>query len=156
MRAAHIGQVANQIDQAITTWMARNSILLLRISIAIVFIWFGALKFIPGMSPAEDLVRATLPFLPGALIFPVLGAWEIIIGLGFLSGRFTRITLALLFAQMIGTLLPLVLLPERVFHSGVGLTLEGQYIIKNLVLISGALVVGATARGGAIVPERQA
>lgn len=155
MRAVLFEDVANQIDQAITRWMARNSIALLRISIAIVFIWFGGLKFMPGMSPAEDLVRATLPFLPGALLFPLLGAWEIVIGLGFLSGRFTRITLLLLFAQMAGTLLPLILLPERVFHSGFGLTLEGQYIIKNLVLISSALVVGATARGGALMPERQ-
>jgi uncharacterized membrane protein YkgB len=145
--------VFNQVDVTITRIMARHSITLLRISIGIVFIWFGALKLWPGMSPAEDLVRATMPFLPPQLFLPTLALWEIVIGLGFVSGRFTRATILLLFAQMVGTVLPLFTLPDRVYHHFPGLTLEGQYIIKNLVLISAALVVGATARGGRIVAD---
>jgi uncharacterized membrane protein YkgB len=153
MRATQISTAFNHIDVMLTRWMARHSIMLLRFSIGIIFIWFGALKLIPGMSPAADLIQATMPFLPGALLLFVLATWEILIGVGFISGRFTRMTLFLLLPQMAGTALPLFLLPDRVFTSFPGLTLEGQYIIKNLVLISAALVVGATARGGQLVAD---
>ncbi len=137
------------IDVRITRWMARNGIPILRIALGIVFVWFGALKLVPGLSPAEELVRATVPFLPAELFLPLLGLWEIVIGLGFLTGRALRVTILLLFLQMPGTLAPVVLLPERVFTAfPFGLTLEGQYIVKNLVLIAAALVIGATVRGG--------
>lgn len=139
----------DELDLAITRWMAGNGVTILRIALGVVFVWFGALKLIPGMSPAEDLVRATVPFLPGGVFVPALGVWEIVIGLGFLAGRALRITILLLFLQMPGTLSPIVLLPERVFTAfPLGLTLEGQYIVKNLVLIAAALVIGATVRGG--------
>lgn len=136
------------VDTAITRWMADHGITILRIALGVVFVWFGALKFVPGLSPAEDLVRATVPFLPGDLFLPFLGLWEVAIGLGFLTGRALRITILLLFLQMPGTLSPVVLLPDRVFtHFPFGLTLEGQYIVKNVVLIAAALVIGATVRG---------
>jgi uncharacterized membrane protein YkgB len=139
-------------DARIAGWMAENGITLLRIAIGLVFFWFGALKLVPGLSPAEGLVRATTPFLPGELFVPVLGVWELLIGLGFLTGRALRATIALLFLQMPGTFLPLVLLPEVVYTAfPFGLTLEGQYIVKNLVLIAAALVVGATVRGGRLL-----
>jgi uncharacterized membrane protein YphA (DoxX/SURF4 family) len=124
----------------------------LRVTLGVVFVWFGALKLFPGLSPAEDLVRATVPFLPGRIFLPFLGFWEIVIGLGFLTGRALRLTIFLLFLQMPGTMAPVVLLPEQVFTAfPFGLTLEGQYIVKNLVLIAGALVIGATVRGGGLV-----
>jgi uncharacterized membrane protein YkgB len=139
----------DEMDVAITRWMANNGVLILRVALGTVFVWFGALKLVPGMSPAEDLVRATVPFLPGSLFVPFLGVWEVVIGLGFLTGRALRLTILLLFLQMPGTLSPIVLLPERVFTTfPLGLTLEGQYIVKNLVLIAAALVIGATVRGG--------
>jgi uncharacterized membrane protein YkgB len=142
------------VDHRITHWMARAGIPILRIALGVVFIWFGALKLVPGLSPAEDLVLATVPFLPGHLFMRVLAVWEIVIGLGFLTGRALRLTIFLLFLQMPGTLSPLFLLPERVFTVfPYGLTLEGQYIVKNLVLISAALVIGATVRGGRLVEE---
>jgi hypothetical protein len=79
----------------------------------------------------------------------VLAAWEVLIGLGLLTGRLLRITLLLLFVQMAGTLLPLVFFPAETFkHFPYAPTLEGQYIIKNLVLVAAAIVVGATVRGG--------
>jgi uncharacterized membrane protein YkgB len=138
----------DRIDTAITHWMAAHGIPILRVALGVVFIWFGALKFVPGLSPAEELVRATVPFLPGELFLPVLGLWEVAIGLGFVTGRALRITILLLYLQMPGTLAPVVLLPERVFTAfPYGLTLEGQYIVKNLVLIAAALVIGATVRG---------
>jgi uncharacterized membrane protein YkgB len=142
----------DRADAAITRWMARHGLTILRVAIGIVFVWFGALKLVPGLSPAEDLVRATVPFLPGEVFLPVLAAWEIAIGLGFVAGRALRGAILLLFLQMPGTLAPVVLLPERVFTAfPYGLTLEGQYIVKNLVLISAALVIGATVRGGRLV-----
>jgi uncharacterized membrane protein YkgB len=137
------------VDVAITRWMARHGVTLLRVALGLVFVWFGALKLFPGLSPAEGLVRATVPFLPGELFLPLLGVWEMAIGLGFVSGRALRLTILLLFLQMPGTLAPIFLLPERVFTAfPFGLTLEGQYIVKNLVLIAAALVIGATVRGG--------
>jgi uncharacterized membrane protein YkgB len=144
------------VDAAITHWMAGHGITVLRLALGVVFIWFGALKLVPGLSPAEDLVRATVPFLPGHLFLPFLGVWEIAIGLGFLTGRALRFTILLLFLQMPGTLAPMVLLPERVFSMfPAGLTLEGQYIVKNTVLIAAALVIGATVRGARLVEERK-
>jgi uncharacterized membrane protein YkgB len=145
------------VDVAITRWMAARGIRILRIALGVVFVWFGALKLVPGLSPAEDLVRATVPFLPGEWFLPFLGLWEVAIGLGFLTGRALRITILLLFLQMPGTLAPIVLLPSRVFTVlPVGLTLEGQYIVKNLVLIAAALVIGATVRGARLREEQQA
>jgi len=145
----------DKVDTRITTWMARYGIVLLRVALGIVFIWFGALKLFPGWSPAEGLVRATVPFLPGEVFLPLLAIWEILIGLGFLTGRALRLTILLLFLQMPGTLSPILLLPDRVFTSiPFGLTIEGQYIVKNLVLITAALVIGATVRG--VRPVRQA
>jgi uncharacterized membrane protein YkgB len=146
-------------DTKITHWMARAGIPILRIALGVIFIWFGALKLVPGLSPAEDLVIATVPFIPGSVFMPVLAVWEIVIGLGFLTGRALRLTILLLFLQMPGTMSPIFLLPERVFTAfPYGLTLEGQYIVKNLVLISAALVIGATVRGGRLVenaPEEE-
>jgi uncharacterized membrane protein YkgB len=146
----------DSIDAVITRWMADKGITVLRVALGIVFVWFGALKFFPGLSPAEDLVRATVPFVPGDIFLPFLGLWEVAIGLGFLTGRALRLTILLLFLQMPGTLAPVALLPERVFTLfPFGLTLEGQYIVKNLVLIAAALVIGATVRGARLVEETE-
>jgi uncharacterized membrane protein YkgB len=141
-------------DTRITHWMARAGIPILRVALGIIFIWFGALKLVPGLSPAEGLVLATVPFMPGHTFMIILALWEIAIGLGFLTGRALRLAILLLFLQMPGTLSPIFLLPEVVFTAfPYGLTLEGQYIVKNLVLISAALVIGATVRGGRLVDE---
>lgn len=152
--------VASQIhwaDNLLTQWMARYGITLLRIGLGIIFFWFGALKLFPGWSPAEDLVRNTVYFVPPDLFIPVLAVWEMAIGLGLITGLFMRTTLFLLFLQMPGTALPLLVLPGAVWHSfPFGLTLEGQYIIKNLVLIAAGLVIGSTVRGGRIVSDPEA
>lgn len=139
----------NQIDSKITQWMARYGVILLRISIGVVFFWFGTLKLIPDASPAEALIRDTLPFLPMNLFIPFLAVWEMVIGLGFMSGKFMRATILLMFLQMGGAVSPIFLNPSAVFVTfPFILTLEGQYIIKNIVLMSAAIVVGATVRGG--------
>jgi uncharacterized membrane protein YkgB len=134
------------IDRRIAGWMARNGHFILRMGLAVVFIWFGLLKPL-GMSPAADLVRRTVYFLPPDFFLSVLGWWEVAIGVGLLLRPLNRVAIFLLFLQMPGTLLPLVLLPDVCFTSiPFGLTLEGQYIIKNAVLIGAALVVGGTVR----------
>lgn len=144
----------DRIDRAITAWMARYGLLFLRIGVGIVFFWFGALKLVPGLSPAEDLVRSTTYFVDPDWFLPVLALWEMAIGLGLIVGRFMRVTLLLLFLQMPGTALPLVILPDAVWtHFPYGLTLEGQYIVKNLALIGAGVVLGGTVRGGHLTPE---
>ena len=144
-----IGKYFDKLDKTITTWMGENGLLILRISLGIVFFWFGLLKFFPGLSPAENLVRNTVYFISPDIFIPILALWETTIGIGLITGKYMRITLLLLFLQMPGTALPLIVLPDTVWTSfPYGLTLEGQYIIKNLVLIGGGLVLGATVRGG--------
>lgn len=136
----------DKVDPRIAGWMERNGVRLLRISVGIVFVWFGALKTI-GMSPAQELVARTVYWFPPEVFIPILGWWEILIGLGLLIRPLARLAIALLFLQMPGTFLPLVLLPDICFTAiPYGLTIEGQYIVKNLVLISAALVVGGTVR----------
>jgi uncharacterized membrane protein YphA (DoxX/SURF4 family) len=149
-----------QIDDRITSFMQHNGIPFLRISLGIIFFWFGFLKFFPGLSPAIQIATDTINKLTFGIIEPnvaiiILAVWETLIGIGLLSGKYLRITLFLLFTQMIGTMTPLLLFPTETFtRFPFAPTLEGQYIIKNLVLISAGLVVGATVRGGRIVEEK--
>ncbi len=144
----------NNIDKSITKWMAGAGIKFLRIGLGIVFFWFGMLKFFPGMSPAEELIRNTIYFIDPDIFVPILAGWEALIGIGLITGKFMRVTLLLLYLQMPGTALPLILLPDVVWNIfPYGLTLEGQYIIKNLVLIGAGLVLGGTVRGGRFIPE---
>ena len=137
--------------------MSQYGILFLRISLGIIFFWFGVLKFIPGLSPAQDIATLTIERLTFGFIEPevsiiILAIWETLIGLGLIFGVFLRATLFLLFTQMLGTMTPLIFFPTETFIIFPFVpTLEGQYIIKNLVLISAGLVVGATVRGGRIV-----
>ena len=144
----------DSVDRQITNWMARHGLRLNRIGLGIIFFWFGALKLFPGLSPAEELVRNTVYFVDPDFFIPILALWEMAIGLGLIFGKFMRATLLLLFLQMPGTALPLLLLPEVVWtHFPYGLTLEGQYIIKNLVLVTSGIVLGGTVRGGFLQSE---
>jgi len=155
----------NQLDVRLSRWAAKHGPAILRITLGIIFLWFGALKFVPGLSPADELAGRTirdltLGMVEPAVSRPVLAAWETLIGLGLLIGCgrvgwrsiVLRGTILLLALQMPGTFMPLLLYPGETFtRFPYAPTLEGQYIIKNLVLIAAATVVGATVRGGAIV-----
>ncbi|MEX1280090.1 MAG: DoxX family protein [Acidimicrobiia bacterium] len=149
----------DRLDRAITAWMADHGVTLLRLSIGFVFVWFGALKFVPGLSPADQIATDTSLVLTFGLLSEDaarigLALLEVTIGIGLLTGRFLRVTLLLLFAQMAGTLTPLIIFPERIWTDfPFALTLEGQYIFKNAVLISAGFVIGATVRGGRLVDE---
>lgn len=142
----YISSLILKIDPVIARFMNRWSNTAIRISFGIIFIWFGILKPF-NLSSAESLLRATVVWLPfGSPDFwvIVIGWWEVAIGVTFLFQKTTRIAIALLFLQMFGTFLPLFLLPEITFQNGNILTpsLEGQYIIKNVMIISAALVLG--------------
>jgi uncharacterized membrane protein YphA (DoxX/SURF4 family) len=148
-----------ETDIRVTEWMARHGVFLLRISLGLVFLWFGVLKFFPGLSPAQDLATRTIGVITFGLVSPsvalaVLATWEMLIGIGLISGVAMRATLLLLFVQMLGTIMPVFLFPGEVFaRFPYAPTLEGQYIIKNLVLISAGIVIGATVRGGNMVAD---
>jgi uncharacterized membrane protein YkgB len=146
----------NDFDKILSQWMASTGIKFLRIGLGIIFFWFGVLKFFPGLSPAEELVRNTIYFLNPDIFMPILAVWETLIGIGLISGKFMRLTILLLFLQMPGTAMPLFILPEVVWNVfPYGLTLEGQYIIKNLVLIGAGLVLGGTVREGQAVQNKR-
>ena len=136
-------------DRRIADTMSRWGEPAMRLSFAIIFFWFGILKPL-GVSAAAPLVLATVKWMPGLAAdqwLSVIGWWEVAIGLTFLFRKTTRIAIALLFLQMGGTFLPLILLPEVTFQeNGIPFlpTMEGQYIIKNLMVISAAMVVGGT------------
>jgi uncharacterized membrane protein YkgB len=147
------------IDIRITAWMAKHGVTFVRVALGIVFFWFGVLKFFPGLSSAEELAgrtieRITFGSVTSSVSIPILATWECLIGIGLFTGVALRTTLLLLFLQMLGTLLPLALFPAETFVIfPIAPTLEGQYIIKNVVLISAAIVVGATVRGGRLVAK---
>ncbi|MCU4719126.1 hypothetical protein [Halapricum hydrolyticum] len=137
------------VDRAITGAMDQWSIPVLRVSVAVVFIWFGTLKLL-DVSPAADLVSSTVYVVPPEVFVPVLGVWEMLIGIFLLYRPLIRAGIFLLFLQLPGTFLPLVLLPEVVYTTApYALTVEGQYIVKNLVIIGAALAIGSTVRSSA-------
>ncbi|WP_196888095.1 doxx family protein [Aureivirga sp. CE67] len=128
-----------------------NGTKLLRYSIGFIFIWFGALKFFDGMSPAQDLAINTIDKLTFHLfsansIRYGLAILEVVIGLGMFIPKYLKQTLVLLNIQMLGTLTPIFLFPSIVFtRFPYALSLEGQYIFKNFVIISAAIVIAKTS-----------
>ncbi|MCF6351274.1 MAG: hypothetical protein L3J23_09665 [Flavobacteriaceae bacterium] len=139
-------EIINKINREVTKKMENICKPAIRLSFGIIFIWFGILKPF-GFSAAEDLLKATVIYLPFGspdswLI--IIGWWEVTIGVFFLFKKTTKLAIILLFVQMSGTFMPLVFLPEVTFQSDHILlpTMEGQYIIKNLMIISAALVLG--------------
>jgi uncharacterized membrane protein YkgB len=137
----------DRLDDAVAGFLERYGITLLRLALAVVFIWFGVLKVI-DRSPVEDLVKDTIYFLPGDTFFVILGVWEIVVGVGLLIPVVLRLTLLLFWLQMAGTFLSLIILPDLAFQDGNPFLLDvtGEFIIKNLVLIAAGLVIGSTVR----------
>ncbi len=145
-------QVEN-LDRSATRLLARYSLTVLRITIGIVFVWFGALKFFPGMSPAEHLIRESITFLSMDWFLPFLAALEVTIGVCYiLGGKFLRVAVILMLGQMAGAMSPMVLRPDLIWAKFPFVwTLEGQYVFKDIVLIAVALTIGATVRGGGLI-----
>lgn len=134
----------NKFDRFVIKWMKNYGHLFVRLSLGIIFIWFGALKFYPDVQ-INEIVSRTVYWFDPKIFIPILAVWEIAIGAGLLFRFFLRTTLFLLFFQMIGSFLPLVILPQVCFvKPPFILSVEGQYIIKNLLIISSAILVGGT------------
>jgi putative oxidoreductase len=147
---ARVPHWLHEFDDRLIGFVQRNSIVWLRIALAVVFFWFGALKLF-GVSPVADLVARTLPFLPPEVAVRSIGALEVLIALGLLTGWAIRVTMLVFLAQMAGTFLILVLEPGLSFQHGdpLLLTTMGEFVVKNLVLITAGLVVA-----GRITPAR--
>lgn len=162
MKAYHIMSFLIKTENKAVEWKARNGLNILRISLGLIFIWFGILKFFPGVSAAEVIAGRTIEKLTFGIILPpvslpLLAVWECIIGLGLISKKWLGLTLLLLYFQMAGTFLPLVFFPDETFVRSLLIpTLLGQYIIKNIVLLSGGIVIGATVKGGRLTASDRA
>ena len=137
----------DRTDRVMVRFMDTYGAELLRVSVAVVFIWFGLLK-LAGRSPVYDLVARTVYWVSPEAFVPLLGVWEVAIGMGLLFRFALRLTLFLFWLQLAGTLLVLVLRPDIAFQYGnpLLLTAEGEFVIKNLVLIAAGLVIGATVQ----------
>jgi uncharacterized membrane protein YkgB len=141
-------------------WLVIHSISVLRVTMGLVFLGFGVLKFFPGVSPAEPLVEATITVMTDGLVPPTVGLvvtalLECAIGISLLLHRWVRLTVYLLVGELLGILSPIVLLPGRMFsgphHAP---SLEGQYVLKDIVLVAAAMVIATQFRGARIVaPE---
>lgn len=139
------------IEEKFIVFLQKWGVRLLRISLGIIFLWFGALKVFQ-VSPVEDLVTSVYSFLPSFQLMLLLGVIESVIGLGLIFKINLKLILPVLWIQMAGTFLSFVLLPSRFFIDGniLLLTTEGEFIVKNLVLISAGMVIG----GYGVKPRR--
>jgi len=135
---------AEHADAWVRPFLARIGVPLLRISLGVVFLWFGMLKIL-DVSPVSGLVAKTIYWFDPDVVVPALGAVEVFVGLCLLAGRLMRLALPLLVLQMAGTFLVLVFLPDLAFRDGnpLLLTVEGEFVVKNLVLLSAGLVIGS-------------
>jgi uncharacterized membrane protein YkgB len=147
--------------QRFEAWLTRYSISILRISLGLVILGFGILKYFPGVSPAENLVRATIHVMtfghvPGMAAMLITATLECLIGLSLITRRGLRATIYLLFLWVMGILSPIVLLPHRLFNGpNHAPTLEGQYVLKDLILFAASLVIATTLYHTMTPAERQ-
>jgi uncharacterized membrane protein YphA (DoxX/SURF4 family) len=156
-------QPVNRFDAVAMHWLARHSALFARISLGFVFLAFGFLKFFSGVSPAEEIseqamTEMTFGLIPADAGRIVVAMLETTIGLSLLTGRNLRVGIGLLAVAMVGVMSPLVLFPEELFAGEYRApTLEGQYVLKDIVLLAAANLVAIRARGAAIVlvPEEE-
>lgn len=134
------------IDQAIISTIRKVSIPVSRLAIFVVYFWFGSLKVL-GLSPASPLVLAlldrTMPFVSPDAFLVWFGLFEVLIGVIFLIPRFARLAIALLVIHLVTTVMPLVLLKSSLWTGMMVPTLEGQYIIKNVLIVALAIVVAS-------------
>ncbi len=131
---------------AILGKISQRKVAIMPIAIGLVYIWFGALKFFPGLSPAENLAIGTIHELTfhifsDQVALILLAFWEVSIGVFLLTNLFKKTALYLALLHIVLTFTPFVFFPELVFTKApFGLTLVGQYIVKNLIIL-GILVV---------------
>ncbi|MEE1937870.1 DoxX family protein [Streptomyces sp. TRM 70361] len=145
--------------RALPAFCRRHSFTVLRVSVGLLFVWFGALKLLPGFSPAEDLATRVMSALtadrvPADLSRPLLAMMEMLIGAGLVTGLLLRLTLFVFFVHMAGTLSALVVLPGEMWDGSVAFpTMAGQYVLKNVVLLAAGLAVAAHLRSETRGPD---
>jgi uncharacterized membrane protein YkgB len=154
--ATNLKDRTSRLLQATAGWLARYSIGILRVSLGLVFLGFGALKFFPGVSPAQELATRTLETLSGGILsgqtaLLVTAVSECFIGLTLISGRLLRAGLVVLGVSMVGIMSPLVLFFTDLFPGAP--TLEAQYVVKDIVLVAAGLVIAARALGARLVTD---
>lgn len=141
-------------EAAIHRWLMRHSITALRISMGAVYLGFGILKYFPGVSPAQDLALATTHLLsfglvpalvPDSAAMVLIATLECTVGLLLITGRWLRLTISLLAIHLVGILSPIVLLTGRMFDGPHHMpTLEGQYVLKDVIVLTAAMVIATT------------
>ncbi len=158
---SRLAQQLDAIELTVHNWLVTHSINLLRVSLGAVFFGFGFLKFFPMVSPAEQLVTDTTSMLtfdliPGSIAIIAIAVLECVIGLWLLSGRALRGVMYLLAIELVGILAPVVLLGDKLFsgpHNAP--TLQGQYVLKDVILVAAVLVLAATVRGGRLTDDKR-
>lgn len=128
--------------------LKRFSVPLLRVSLGVIFVWFGGLK-VAGVTPVKELVAGTVPWVDANWFVPALGAFEVLIGVGLIIGYRLGWIVAAMVAHLGGTFLTVVMQPSAVFRDGnpLMLTMEGEFVTKNIVLITAGLVLATWPRG---------
>ncbi len=141
------------MDNKVNNWLTQNALNLLRISIGIIYVWFGALKYFPNLSPADQLAKDTIHLItfgliPNDLSILMLAIWETLLGALLVIGVWKRAVFYLLLLHMFCTFVPLFFFADLSFtNAPYAFTLVGQYIMKNLIIIAAAIVLNAHARG---------
>ncbi|MDP8908386.1 MAG: DoxX family protein [Chloroflexota bacterium] len=148
------------VEEKLHGVLVRHSITALRVSVGVVFVGFGLLKFFPGVSPAEDLSITTIDLLtfgvvPWRVGIILIAGLEVFIGVCLLASRWMRVAVWFLAIEFVGILAPLVLLSGRLFSGPGGApTLEGQYVLKDIILVAAGMTIAAgTFRGGRLVRD---
>ncbi len=141
---ARLERQAQRIDAGVLSALDRIALPALRISLGVVFIWFGALKLL-DVSPVSGLVARTVYWFDPDIVVPALGVFEIAVGSMLVLNKLLRVALALFAGQMVGTFLVFAVLPNVAFRDGnpLLLTVEGEFVVKNLVLLTAGMVVGS-------------
>ena len=146
-QAQSFERITADLGRWLDTFSHRHGPIALRVSIGVVFLWFGVLKFFPSVSPAETiaietLTTLTLGLVPARVLMFGLAAFETTIGVCFVAGVYRKVALPLLIAHMLGTGLPFLMFPGQLFdHHPLVPTFLGQYILKNIIIVSAAVVL---------------
>lgn len=154
-----LGMKKTTLFEQLSKAIESKGILLLRISVGLIFLWFGFLKFFGNVSAAESIASRTVSWLTmdgvgSQISMPILAVLECLIGIGILTKKYMKFVIPLMYFQMAGTLLPLFIFPDETWEVIPFVpTLEGQYIIKNCISISAGIVLGAVSKGSKLIHD---
>ena len=133
---------SGQLGGAVVARARPVTLPMLRVVLGVVFVWFGVLK-VAGASPVGDLVARTLPWIPADVVLPVLGGIEVLLGVALMTGLGLRLVVLAMCLHLAGTFLTFLMAPALMFQrdNPLLLTADGEFVMKNLVLITAGLVL---------------